>query len=265
MNAFIVCVNYMEELTLSLPYNRHHYDGVCLITDEACAEAVTEIAMHNQACVVITDLFYAYGASFNKWRPLDMVLQNIATMTGGWICVQDADVLWPKEASLPKVQGHLYSPYRRMYPTVPDEAPPEFEWLNYPRHRNVGEFAGYTQVFHSDDPVLRRCAMCGNFRKDHPLDHCREFHWFQVDWVHAGGADSIFQRRWMDHDKVRPGWECLHLGEAGSNWFGRAAPLKDGTVLPGSAERRRRYTEIWPQRRKERDPYFHSERTARAD
>ena len=269
MIAFVVCVNYLDELSLTLPYNREHFEDVVVITDNACLDSVNEIGKRNNAAVIGTDAFYDHGASFNKWLPLDHMLLSLSLVKNDWFCVMDADVLWPKKAPLDLVKGCLYTPFRRMYPNVPSEVPPEELWSFYPIHRNVTEFAGYSQIFHSQDPVLKTCGNCGHVHYDLEVCsalecRCRHQSWFQTDWIHAGGADSIFQRRWMTHNKVRPSWDCLHLGEPGQNWFGRATPLRDGTVLPGSESRRQANHAIWAQRRREKDPSFRSERTARA-
>jgi hypothetical protein len=167
----------------------------------------------------------------------------------------DADVLWPKV--LPKdfklEFGKLYTPLRRMhtdltktfihreeetYNTLSKNGdvqshtqiksqsthiyPPENKWMEYPIHPNVGEWAGYTQIFHAEDPVLGPAP------------------WHEIDWKHAGGADSFFQLKWPSSRKVRPGWEVLHLGEAGRNWCGRATPYIDGTYPVDSQERMKR-------------------------
>jgi hypothetical protein len=131
-------------------------------------------------------------------------------------------------------KGKLLSPLRRMLeqPGVPFYIPAEEKWGAYPIHRNVNEWAGYTQVFWADDPVLGPPP------------------WHEVDWKHAGGADSFFQRKWRQQDKVRPQWEVLHVGRAGENWCGRASLRLDGKPVEGLEERGRRVKEIWEERRR---------------
>jgi hypothetical protein len=113
------------------------------------------------------------------------------------------------------VKGKLYTPCRYMYPEV-YRVPPEEEWPLYPTHPNVGEFAGYCQIFHAEDPVLGPAP------------------WHDTRWKHAGGADSFFQRKWDIRNKVRPSWRCLHIGPCGMNWAGRATKYADGSVPPDS-------------------------------
>jgi hypothetical protein len=64
--------------------------------------------------------------------------------------------------------------------------PPENEWTKYPIHRNTKEWAGYSQIFHADDPVLGQPP------------------WYDISWSHAGGADSAFQHKWTEDKKIRP-------------------------------------------------------------
>src|SRR5205085_1870944 len=82
--------------------------------------------------------------------------------------------------------------------------PPESLWHQFPIHRNVSEHAGYSQIFHLKDTHLPRPP------------------WHDINWVHAGGADSFFQQLWPKENKVRPTFSVLHIGDAGLNWMGRA-------------------------------------------
>lgn len=247
MRAIMVCVDYQDLLAVTLPYNRHHFGEVHVITDERCYYEVRHIADANDVSVWHTQLFYEGGASFNKWAALEWGLDRMGRE--GWLCLMDADVLWPKWVDLDagclggspgyKI-GNLITPLRRMAPWpvfAPSNPasvfgmPYERTWGLYPIHRNVNEWAGYSQIFHANDSVLGPPP------------------WHEIDWKHAGGADSIFQRKWSAERKVRPPWEVLHLGEAGQNWYGRVSPLADGTVLERTEEKREMIDRIWSGRR----------------
>lgn len=235
MHAVTVAVDYLDLLRLTLPYNRHHFDDYTIITDPASAgvQGMARLADSNRARVLVTDLFYADGAKFNKWRALEWGLDRIGRK--GWLCLLDADVCWPKTADLRRIlrPGFLYTPFRRMFPTIPSEVPSEGDWHAYPAHRNEGEFAGYSQVFHADDPALGPAP------------------WHQTDWIHAGGADSFFQAKWPLHLKVRPAWSCLHLGPAGVNWLGRASAYADGTTPPDATAKQHELRGLISRRRKQ--------------
>lgn len=254
MNAIMVCVNYTDLAAITIPYNRHHFDRVCIVTDLSVDDRkLVELAIANDCEVYHTCAFTADGATFNKWRALEEGLDEFGLRAPGWLCIMDADVLWPKEISLclagttpeyygkplhPIVyKGQLCSPLRRMWNDWPmyqgekgwqrDRPITEEEWKLFPIHRNVAEWAGYSQIFHTSDPVLGPAP------------------WHQIDWKHAGGADSFFQAKWAPANKVRPPFEVLHLGPAGQNWYGRASTLADGTEPEGAAGKREQINQIW--------------------
>jgi hypothetical protein len=260
LRAIMVAVDYADVLAVTLPRNLRHFDEMHIVTDHKSVVGVSEAVLkcdegrYPKVKWWTTDLFYADGAKFNKWRALEWGLDQMGRR--GWLCLMDADVVWPRDLLISEedgvltigdrngrerptvlVPGMLCSPYRRMWnewPLIgggtkceavslgppPVVIPVEEEWTRvFARHRNVAEHAGYTQIFHADDPALGPPP------------------WHETDWKHAGGADSLFQSKWPADRKVRPPWEVLHLGPAGHNWFGRATPRADGTVPDGSAER----------------------------
>lgn len=234
LRGVCVCVDYSDIFSMTYPYNSHHFSDFLIITSPHDLKTIHFCDMMSVK-VFQTDLFYRDGARFNKWLALEEGLNHFGRE--GWMCLLDADVLWPRNASraLDRLQhGYLYTPRRRMYPTLPkneDCIPHESLWANYPTHRNENEFAGYTQIFNASDPVL------GN-----PP-------WHETDWIHAGGADSFFQLKWPDHLKIRPAFEVLHLGEAGVNWLGRTTAYADGTMPIGAAQKRRELHTMLSQRR----------------
>ena len=133
--------------------------------------------------------------------------------------------------------GQLCSPLRRMCSVeegirAANEPGSERWWNRFPIHRNVAEWAGYSQILHAGDPHLGPAP------------------WHEIDWIHAGGADSFFQQKWPQERKIRPPFEVLHLGPAGQNWFGRATPYLDGSI-PEDANVRKFMSSrmIWEQRR----------------
>lgn len=255
----MVCVDYADILALTLPYNRKHFDRVMVVTS-LTDTATTEVAVQNGATLFKTGAFYDDGAAFNKWLALEQGLSFFPRE--GWLAILDADVLWPQNIefaestdgmlmistiqgggaylSMALNPGYLYSPLRRMWNDWPSYngvacgpiLPKEDVWPHFPLHRQQHEFAGYSQIFHADDPALGTPP------------------WHQTDWIHAGGADSFFQEKWPANRKIRPSFEVLHLGPAGHNWFGRSTPYADGTIPEGAADKERRNMAIWQERRR---------------
>lgn len=337
MRAVLVSVNYHDILMHTLPWNRHHFTDVMVVTSERKEDDPTfEIAQANECHVWRTNIFWERGAKFNKWAALEEALDMFgrkpvfptspyaeskgyltsasleATLTptledsrqehptledsrqqeppvpevhtphlDHWMCLMDADILWPRdlrigqstnyltfngrnrESTLVK-KGMLCSPFRRMFTdtsqhflhprpissildithqvnTKDDQDirpyPPESLWHNFQVHRNVGEWAGYSQIFHLEDPMLPTPP------------------WHDTSWTHCGGADSFFQERWPKHLKVRPFWECLHIGNAGLNWMGRATHYLGGVKNPDHDRKREEIMAMWRERRRREKLY----------
>lgn len=278
LRMIMVSVDYIDLHSITLPYNRHHFRDSLIVTSKADEKdgRILDLAQDNSAELFVTDAFYDDGARFNKWKALEQGLDVFGRH--GWICLIDADVLWPKNLELydtsngnlatnsingntPMIleRGKLYSPLRRIFPfsemnkqwihvipqptnpfcqpdpIAPTELrcfPSEEQWSRYPIHRNVGEWAGYTQIFHASDPALLTPPP-----------------WHEINWKHAGGADSFFQARWKSENKIRPPFEVLHLGNAGENWMGRSSPyLNGGGTHPESEQRRKELADVWQRR-----------------
>ena len=233
LRAIMVCVDYADVLAITLPRNRHHFSEIMVVTseeDKATQDLIVRLGVQGY----VTDAFYRNGAKFNKWLAMEEGLDRFGRLGGQgkgcWICLMDADVIWPHDAPFDPQVGELWTPLRRMC-HLTDNPPSEDQWHRYPLHRNVLEWAGYSQVFHTNDP------------------HLPPPPWHETDWTHAGGADSIFQRCWPMVQKRRPSWEVLHLGEAGQNWYGRATPRTDGTIPPEAGDRLKSCSNIWSGRR----------------
>ncbi len=242
MRAVLVAVDFADILAVTLPYNRHHFDEVMVVTTPTDT-AVHEVADQSNARVFTTNAFYDDDAVFNKWKALEQGLDVFGR--NGWLCLMDADVLWPKQ--LPEFErsiGTLYTPRRRMMKEIVLPIPSEQKWLDYPQHPQQVEWAGYSQIFHCDDPHLGASP------------------WHETNWRHAGGADSFFQFKWPNDCKVRPPFEVLHLGEAGRNWCGRAVDYLDGTTPEGASDKKRQVQGFIRSRRGRKGPTrFDNEKT----
>lgn len=232
MRAILVCVDYADYLSITLPRNRHHFEQVMIVSTSDDHETAA-VADACDTRLFQTNAFYDDGAKFNKWKALEQGLDALGRE--GWLCIMDADVLWPQVLPGQAFEtGKLYTPFRRMMVDMSRPIPEEADWRQLQRHQQLREFAGYTQIFHADDPALGVAP------------------WHQLDWRHAGGADSAFQARWEDRNKVRPAWECLHLGPAGQNWCGRASDYLDGRREPHADSRRGALQEFMRIRRERR-------------
>ena len=212
MRAILVCQNFADVLALTLPYNRHQFEEVYVVTSSRdCDLPVHDIAARCDAKVVTTDVFWDQGAAFNKWGAMEAGLDVMKRE--GWICVMDVDIVWPRSVRQRCRTGFFYTPQRRICEQIPDCIPPEEDWGHFPLDNRMPEhFSGYTQIFHATDP-----------RATYP--------WFGRWGFDASTADSKFQKRWPTSHKLRPSFQVLHLGEICKHWKGRVVPELVGAGL----------------------------------
>lgn len=236
LRAVIVSVDFGDLLALTLPYNRHHFEEVMVITTPG--DTLTQkVAWANRALVYATDLFYKSGARFAKFAALERALDAFGRY--GWLALIDADILWPHVLpSTALMPNKIYSLRRRRLLfkiTVP--VPPEHEWVGLPidpqsTNPLSGECMGFTQVFHASDNHL-------------PLPP-----WHDTTLTTAALGDSYFQSYWPLYNRVWLDCDCLHLGEYAINWCGRVTPYIDGSI-PRDADKLRAEAErlkdsLWP-------------------
>lgn len=236
MKAILVSVDFGDLLSITLPHNRHHFSEVAVVTTPT--DTLThEIADVNGAKVFCTNSFYDNDCDFNKWKALEEGLDWFGR--DGLLCIMDVDVLWAKTFPVCVWEkGKIYTPKRRMMEDLSKPIPLDSgDWKKFPLHRQQVEWAGYTQIFHADDPVLGKPP------------------WHQINWKHAGGADSFFQQKWDKSNKLRPPFEVLHLGLAGKNWCGRVTEGIDGTKPSQAEERHRKLRSYLSGRRRGPDRY----------
>ena len=118
-----------------------------------------------------------------------------------------------------KTVGNLYVPLRRLMIDLKQPIPPEEKWPYLRLHRFFDEYAGYSQIFHADDPVLGPAP------------------WHDIVWNHAGGGDSVFHQKWPVANKKRPPFEVVHIGPTETNWYGRVMDYADGRRPEDRAKR----------------------------
>jgi len=240
--AITVCVGYDDFLRLTLPRTIQHVAELTVVTTptdtrtlELCQQYSERVRVHT------TDVFYAQGASFNKGAAIEETFELRGR--DGWFLLLDADILLPETVpAFELVSGKLYTPYRRIMSKVDGlTSTPSVDPQQLQLRREPGHF-GYFQLFHAADPAISQLP------------------WYQTDWVHAGGCDSVFEKRWAVKDKLRPPFEVIHLGDPDENWYGRTRPRLDNGEIPADAAARRQKQEAlhrkygWKQRPKTGEP-----------
>lgn len=260
MNAILVCVDFADVLEVTLPWNRHHFKDVWVVIAHRDKDT-QRVAAANNALTYLTDSFWEGGGEFRKWLALENALRDTGLQDShDWLALLDCDVLWPKSLCLERslegssrrptmMKDQLIGPLRRMWRDWPKPAPfianlmdcsiggwsPPIpvaeEWHKFPIHPQQHEWAGFSLILHTDDPVLRQRP------------------WFDTSWRSCAGGDSEFQARWAKENKVRPNWQVLHLGQDHVNWAGRTVPFANGTRPDGWEEREVKLRTMMEQRR----------------
>lgn len=225
MKLLTVSVNYADYLAVTLPRNlrRGGFERAVVVTSTSDYETMwVASAQGTGVDFVATDVFRCGGASFAKGAMIEAGLDLLGR--DGWICLMDADTVLPPEEGLwdGARRGYLYSPYRRCadgegkYSREACEffadRPSTWRRLSYgwehpesPRQQEAvnHEFAGYCQVFHGGDRVLKKRP------------------WYDPEMPTCQGSDTAFYQRWPESRRARPTWEVLHFGPLGKHWAGR--------------------------------------------
>lgn len=221
IKALTVCVNFDDILRLTLPRTLPHVDKLLVITSskDERTQAYLREQDPDKVLTLVTDVFYENGAVFNKGAAIEQGFDVLGRQ--GWMLVMDSDIVIPSTIPQCKLEiGRLYTPHRRILADIAGMTElPDIPIESLPLHAEHGHY-GYFQLFHSNDPVLKKQP------------------WYEIDWRHAGGCDSTFQRRWHKSQRSRMPFEVIHLGPTDSNWFGRTHPRLDGDSLGAEATER---------------------------
>lgn len=215
IRGITISVGYDDLLSITLRRNMRHMKECLVVTHPSDHRTKDLVLSVDGASLYETTAFYEHGAKFNKGLAMELGFESMGR--SGWMLVWDADILFPEVMNLDFVDpGNLYTPQRRILAN-PNLWREDIDWASLSVRPDV-EFAGYFQLFHADDPVLRNRP------------------WYGIDYSHCGGCDYVFQEKWPSSRKIRPGFEVLHIGPCDTNWFGRSSERSDGEPVPQAAE-----------------------------
>lgn len=198
IHALTVCVDYSDELRLSLPRWRPLLQSYTIVTDTK-DEATAALAEEHGCRLHRTDVFYANDAYFNKGAAMEEARKLMPWED--WIIFVDADIVPPVNwyhvvvTARPK-PGILYSAWRHQ---CSDASRLDDDW---PKINGDGLGVGYFQLFHTSDPRVQ----------DQDL--------IETHWAHAGNYDNAFMHRWPHTLRAALPMKLIHLGEK-DNWFGK--------------------------------------------
>jgi hypothetical protein len=221
LQAIIVCVNYSDILSWTLPFNKKMFDSITIVTSSE-DKKTQQVAKENGATIVISDSYKRDGANFNKGAMLNAGYSTISKID--WCVVTDADIIFRENFKINflKKARHsdaLYYALRLDTPSTNKEKwlrtyeknPELIKELTFNRPGANKMPWGYMQLFHPQSCFLDK-------NKPFYPDH----------FTSAVDVDYAFQEKWESAYKVLLPETVIHIehGTEGSNWNGRkSTPL----------------------------------------
>lgn len=195
IDGLTTCVGerYAKMLEKSLPIWLETLDSLTVVTDSHTSHRELEATSAN---IFLTEIFTAYGASFNKGAALSAgFAQSGAT---DWVLNFDADIIpprdWRKKVEAVARPGKLFGSSRRY--GEDDVLIPDADFPN---------IWGFFHLWQVDDPHSWRRPV------------------FDSTCGHAGNYDHSFMMQWPESERVDlwPEIKLVHQGSPRQQWFGR--------------------------------------------
>lgn len=235
IEAVMVCVNYSDFLSHTLPYNKQHFDRMVVVTDLNDERTKKLCEYHNVECVQ-TNEFYANSDIINKGRGINEGLKRLSK--DAWIVHLDADIFLPPltREILQNIEGDLdkngiYGIDRMMCPTYEAWA----KYISNPSPLHEGWIFIHTTAF----PLGVRIA-------EYKSKGWEPIGFFQMWYPSASGiyeypnehgaidrSDVLHAKKWERKNRhllpeliaIHLDSENLDLTEMGKNWRGRKTKI----------------------------------------
>ncbi len=95
IEAVVICVDFADILAWTLPFNRHQFDGMVIVTTPGDTDT-QDICSHYHVRCVTTDVFYRDGKAFDKAAGINAGLRELSRRD--WVAHMDADIMLPPRA-----------------------------------------------------------------------------------------------------------------------------------------------------------------------
>lgn len=249
LEAVTVCVNYSDFLAHTLPYIKHHFNHMVVVTTPEDVDTQRVCEYYNVQCVA-TNEFTKNGDVFNKARGINVGLEHLSKKD--WVIHIDSDMYLPpltrhilERISLDK--KNLYGMDRMMCPNfeswqkfITKPEPLHSGWvyihpMPFPMGVRIGEYMseGYEPIgfFQMWNPN-------GSGIMEYPNQHGA-----------ADRTDVLFAKMWKRQNRILiPEIIGIHLdsenstiNEMGKNWNGRKTAYF-GNKRPQKIKRKRWYS-----------------------
>jgi|694.fasta_scaffold00478_8 hypothetical protein len=242
IEAVIVCVNYSDFLSHTLPTNKHLFNKVVVVTDTKDNNTKKVCDLHNVLCIQ-TDTIYTSDSKIpNKGVAINAGLEALDKK--GWVVQLDADIYLPTLTrtileSYPLNVNYLYSIDRLMCNSYED-------WYNYMHHNKKPVHEGWiylhTDIFSIGTRMVQYHGdgywPIGYFQMWNP-NHTLINRYPQAEGYDR--SDVQFLKLWKRAERhLIPDLLCIHLASdshtMGQNWKGRSTPMFAPVVEPGRFE-----------------------------
>lgn len=233
LEAVVVCVNYSDFLSHTLPYNKSMFNHMVVVTTPEDKGTQDVCQFYNVQCL-ITDVFTENGDPFNKAKGINFGLQHLSKK--GWVVHLDADIYLPPltRGILERIEldpKNLYGVDRMMCPNYEEW----IKFMSYPRQTHTGWVYIHPTVFpmgvRIGEYMSKGYEPIGFFQLWNPSGS----NVFEYPEEHgaADRTDVLFAKKWKRKDRILiPEIIAIHLDsedatvkEMGKNWRGRKTPL----------------------------------------
>jgi hypothetical protein len=226
IEAVIVCVDYDDYLSITLPRHAQMFDELIVITSSKDQNTQTLCSSLGVKCLV-TDLFYDNNDIFNKGKAINAGLQMLSL--DDWVLFFDADVLLPKNfRSLINQQelnpGNLYYTGRVNAKNDKNQITAYLDNDSIPNNWIIKGNEYFDQAPHGYFQfVNQKASIIKTLGKK----------WYPEIFNNAGDCDLQFSKIWPEQKQTllpQPQFTVVHLPHdssihtRGTNWFGRKSP-----------------------------------------
>lgn len=214
LEAIMICVNYADFLSLTLPYNIKHFDHIVVITSKDDIQT-QKICKKNNITCVITNRLYERNDKFNKGKAINDGIKHLHRKE--WVLITDADMMMPtnmrQELENKNLDSNLiYGTSRLICPSYKDwllylkNESVYKNWKHQKRRINIG--VGFFQLININNSIIKNRT-----------------NWYNEKYGHCGRSDRKFWRLFNNKAKLK-GIVPIHLGDdnMGANWNGRTTP-----------------------------------------
>jgi hypothetical protein len=231
LEGIIICVNYSDFLSHTLPHNKSQFDNLIVVTDTKDEKTKWLCQYYNVKCIE-TDVFYKNNNKFNKGAAIDEGLKHLTRK--GWVLHLDSDIYLPPKTR--NILNNLELNPEKIYGVDRLMCPNYTEWMKF--LDNPGKIQeGWVYVHLTSFPVGVRLAEYANINAGwEPLGYFQlwnpnasNVHNYPTEHGFADRTDVIHSKKWPRNKReLLPELVVIHLdseglsvNNMGKNWHGR--------------------------------------------